>query len=143
MKIILIIDDEKPFRTTIATALRRSGYDVQEAEDGPAGLAAAFARRPDLILSDVNMAGMDGWELLDKLRVRPEASAVPVILMTGQAQAAGARTSMNLGADDFLLKPFTMEQLLPPCRRGCGGRRISSWRRKRASKRSAPRRWTN
>lgn len=112
MKTILIIDDEKPFRTAVATALRRAGHGVHEAGDGTAALALAFAEPLDLIVSDVHMAGMDGMELLEKLRTHPETSAVPVILMTGQPLKADARMAMNLGADDYLLKPFSMEQLL-------------------------------
>jgi PAS domain S-box-containing protein len=92
--------------------LRQAAYEIYEAGDGSEGLAKAFAHRPDLILSDVDMAGLDGLKFLAQFRAHPEMAAVPVILMTGKPQENGARVSMNLGADDYLEKPFSMNQLL-------------------------------
>ena len=112
MKTILVIDDDKPFRKAVTTTLRRQGYDVCDAGDGAEGLALACAQRPSLVLSDVNMPGKDGFELLKELRAQPSTSAIPVILMTGKPQTANARFSMDHGADDYLQKPFTMEQML-------------------------------
>ena len=112
MERILVIDDDGPLRATIQVSLRRQGYAVCEAGDGMAGLAAAFAQQPSLILSDVNMTGQNGFELLRELRTHPETSAIPVILMTGEPNFAGARNSMDRGADDYLQKPFAMETLL-------------------------------
>lgn len=112
MKKILVIDDDKPFRAAVVAMLRRQGYEVLDAGDGGEGLALAFAHRPNLVLSDVNMAGRNGFDVLQELRARPETSASPVILMTGAPHKAGARFSMDQGADDYLPKPFAMEQLL-------------------------------
>jgi PAS domain S-box-containing protein len=112
MKKILVIDDDGPLRTTILIALQRQGYAVCEASDGETGLAAAFAQQPSLILSDVNMTGRNGFELLKELRTHPETSAIPVILMTGEPHFAGARNSMDRGADDYLQKPFAKDTLL-------------------------------
>ena len=112
MKKILVIDDDKPFRATVVAMLRRQGYEVLDAGDGGEGLALAFVHRPNLVLSDVNMAGRNGFDVLQELRSRPETSASPVILMTGAPHKAGARFSMDQGADDYLPKPFAMEQLL-------------------------------
>lgn len=112
MKKILVIDDEPTVRMALASTLRQTGYEVHSAGDGADGLTQALTHRPDLILSDVHMAGMDGMELLQRFRTHPETSAVPIILMTGQPREASERTSMNLGADDYLQKPFSMEQLL-------------------------------
>ncbi len=112
MKKILVIDDEQSVRIALVSALNSAGYAIRETANGAEGLALALTDQPDLVLCDIQMAGMDGLELLKAFRVRPETSAVPVILMTGQALEAGARTSMNLGADDHLQKPFSMEQLL-------------------------------
>ncbi len=75
-------------------------------------MAVALARQPRLILSDVNMPGQNGFALLEELRAHPETSAIPVILMTGEPQKADARFSMDHGADDYLPKPFSMEQML-------------------------------
>jgi len=112
MKRILVIDDEEEFRRVVSTALRREDYEVFEAEAGAEGLALALVHRPHLILSEVNMVGMNGLELLEKLRFHPETSAVPVILMTGEPHQTSARYIMDCGADDYLQKPFGMEQVL-------------------------------
>jgi PAS domain S-box-containing protein len=112
MKKILVIDDEPAVRAGLVSTLRRTGYEVHAAVDGADGLALALTHRPDLILSDIRMAGMDGRELLQRFRMHPETSAVPIILMTGQPQETSARTSMDLGADDYLQKPFSTEQML-------------------------------
>ena len=87
-------------------------YEVIEAGDGEAGLALACSHRSSLILSDVNMAGKNGFELLKELRAHPETAAIPVIMMTGEPHKADARFSMNQGADDYLQKPFEMEAML-------------------------------
>jgi len=112
MKKILVIDDDGPVRAGLVTALRRRGYVVQAASHGAEGLELAFRDQPDLVLCDVNMPGQNGFDVLKELRARPETTAVPVILMTGEPHRADARHSMNQGADDYLLKPFTMDQML-------------------------------
>jgi len=112
MNTILVVDDELPFRKAVAATLRREGYEVFEAGDGVEGLALATARLPSIVLSDVNMNGRDGLELLRELRTRPETSSIPVILMTGEPQKTTSRFSMEKGADDYLQKPFKMEALL-------------------------------
>ena len=112
MNKILVIDDDPALRRSTMAALRKHGYEVIGAEDGAAGLALAFAERPSLVLSDVNMAGTDGFAVLKELRGHPQTAAIPVIIMTGATQAADARFSMDKGADDYLPKPFRMEQML-------------------------------
>jgi PAS domain S-box-containing protein len=112
MKKILVIDDDKPFRLAVMATLRRQGYEMLEAASGSEGFSVALAGRPSLILSDVNMAGGNGFELLKELRVYPETSAIPVIIMTGETHKADARFSMAQGADDYLAKPFEMESML-------------------------------
>lgn len=112
MQKILVIDDDEPFRLAVMATLRREGYDVLGAADGAEGLAVSFAQLPGLVLCDVDMPGRNGLEVLEDLRTRPATSAMPVIMMTGKPQAAGARFSMDHGADDYLPKPFTMSVLL-------------------------------
>jgi PAS domain S-box-containing protein len=116
MKKILVIDDDKPFCAVVMTTLRRNGYEVFGAGNGAEGLAQALAVQPSLILSDVNMGGRNGFELLKELRARPETSAIPVIMMTGEPQRNDARFSMSQGADDYLPKPFAMEEMLASVR---------------------------
>ena len=112
MSKILVIDDEEWLREMIRLALAQRGFDVAEAGDTAGGIAAARSEQPDLILCDVNMdkAGA-GYVLLSKLREDPATAAIPFILMTGLADAAGMRQGMALGADDYLPKPFKIDEL--------------------------------
>jgi signal transduction histidine kinase len=111
MNKILVIDDEEWLREMILLALRQKGYEVVEAEDGEAGIEKAQKIVPDLILCDVNMNKVDGYLTLSTLRNIPATAAIPFILMTGLADNAGMRHGMELGADDYLPKPFTIEAL--------------------------------
>src|SRR5271170_2492040 len=111
MKKILVIDDEEWLREMIQLALRQRGYDVVEAENGEAGIEKAQKTLPDLILCDVNMGKVDGYLTLSSLRNQPATAAIPFILMTGLADNAGMRHGMELGADDYLPKPFTTDVL--------------------------------
>ena len=111
MKKILVIDDEEWLREMVHMALREKGYDVVEAENGAAGIEMARRELPDLILCDVNMEKANGYVTLSALRNEPATSAIPFILMTGLADNAGMRHGMELGADDYLPKPFAIEAL--------------------------------
>ncbi len=112
MERILVIEDDSATRMAVLAALRRNGYEVLGAEEGAIGLDLAFTRQPNLILSDVAMPVQDGFDVLRELRARHETMAIPVILMTGRPEKTDSRTSMDQGADDYLQKPFSMEQLL-------------------------------
>lgn len=111
MKKILVIDDEEWLREMIQLALCQKGYEVIEAENGAVGIEQARKTLPDLILCDVNMQKMDGYLTLSALRSDATTAAIPFILMTGAADNAGMRHGMELGADDYLPKPFTIEGL--------------------------------
>jgi signal transduction histidine kinase len=111
MKRILIIDDEEWLREMVHIALAQKGYDVLEAENGAVGIEKARKELPDLILCDVNMEKVDGYLTLSSLRNEPTTAAIPFILMTGLADNAGMRHGMELGADDYLPKPFSIEGL--------------------------------
>ena len=111
MKRILVIDDEEWLREMVRLALAQKGFEVIEAENGAAGIEKARKELPDLILCDVNMEKMDGYLTLSALRSEPATAAIPFILMTGLADNAGMRHGMELGADDYLPKPFTLEGL--------------------------------
>src|SRR5437588_5387582 len=111
MKKILIIDDEEWLREMMLLALRQRGFEVIEAENGERGIELARKELPDLILCDVNMDKVDGYLTLSSLRSEPLTAAIPFILMTGLADQAGMRHGMELGADDYLPKPFTIEAL--------------------------------
>jgi len=111
MKRILVIDDEEWLREMVQMALNQKGFDVIEAENGAAGIEKARRELPDLILCDVNMDRVDGYKTLSSLRGEPATAAIPFILMTGLADNAGMRHGMELGADDYLPKPFTIDAL--------------------------------
>jgi two-component system, sensor histidine kinase and response regulator len=111
MKRILVIDDEEYLRDMVRMALSQKGYEVIEAGTGKEGIQKARKELPDLILCDVNMEGIDGYGALSALRGEAATAAIPFILMTGLADNAGMRLGMELGADDYLPKPFTIEGL--------------------------------
>jgi two-component system, sensor histidine kinase and response regulator len=111
MNRILVIDDEAWLREMVQIALTHRGFDVLEAENGIAGVEKARQCVPDLILCDVNMERMDGYATLSALRNEVATASIPFILMTGLADNAGMRHGMELGADDYLPKPFTLDAL--------------------------------
>lgn len=111
MKRILVIDDEEWLREMVKMALNQRGYEVIEAGDGAVGVEIARKQLPDLVLCDVNMQKLDGYGTLSALRNDTATAAIPFILMTGLADNAGMRQGMDLGADDYLPKPFTLDGL--------------------------------
>jgi len=111
VKKILVIDDEEWLREMVHLALTQKGYDVIEAANGAIGIEVARKELPDLILCDVNMEKVDGYLALSSLRNEPTTASIPFILMTGLADNAGMRHGMELGADDYLPKPFTIDAL--------------------------------
>jgi signal transduction histidine kinase len=111
MKRILVIDDEIWLRDMVHQALVQKGFDVIEAENGTVGIEKARQELPDLVLCDVNMEKVDGYQTLSALRNEPTTAAIPFILMTGLADNAGMRHGMELGADDYLPKPFAIGEL--------------------------------
>src|SRR5208283_5923220 len=111
MKKILVIDDEEWLREMIHLALKQKGFEVIEAINGADGIEKARKELPDLILCDVNMEKVDGYLTLSSLRTEAPTAAIPFILMTGLADNASMRHGMELGADDYLPKPFTTEGL--------------------------------
>jgi signal transduction histidine kinase len=112
MSKILVIDDEEWLREMIRLALEQQHYEVIEAGNSAEGVALAREALPELIICDVNMdkAG-DGYTTLSKLREDAATAAIPFILMTGLADSAGMRHGMELGADDYLPKPFKVDEL--------------------------------
>jgi two-component system, sensor histidine kinase and response regulator len=109
---ILVIDDEDDYRAMIRVTLKMIGYDVIEASNGLDGLAAARMHHPDLVLCDVKMPEMDGYTLLGRLKEDPACAAIPFIFLTGNAAKSDMRQGMQLGADDYLTKPFTSDELI-------------------------------
>ncbi|HSQ36426.1 MAG TPA: response regulator [Acidimicrobiia bacterium] len=109
---ILVIDDDADLVGFVRMSLEREGYEVTPALEGMAGLRLALERPPDLILLDVLMPGLDGLELLGRLRVNPATVSVPVVLLTARADSRDLVRGLELGADDYITKPFDIEELV-------------------------------
>ena len=109
---ILIIEDEAALREEILDILSCEGFSVAVAENGKAGLELAQVQHPDLILCDVMMPLLNGYELLEALRQNLETATIPFIFLTAKGSHENIRQGMNLGADDYLIKPFSIEDLL-------------------------------
>jgi two-component system sensor histidine kinase/response regulator len=109
---ILVIEDNPSIRTDLLEMLEEEGYAVMGAENGRVGVQLAREFLPNLILCDIVMPEMDGHEVLAELRRDPATAVIPLIFLTALSDAAHQRTGMDLGADDYLSKPFTRAQLL-------------------------------
>ena len=113
---VLIIDDDADFCRTVVSFLTRNNFQVFAAHDGFQGLQAANRQPIDLILCDLDMPGMDGFEVFEALRQDPRLADVPILFLTGRAEPGQVRQGMNLGADDYLTKPFDAADLLKAVR---------------------------
>lgn len=109
-KYILVVEDEKDIRDSLKTILELNDFVVDTAENGQVGLEKAIEKKPDLILCDVMMPVLDGFGLLEQLRKK--GIETPLIFLTAKAQYNDLRTGMNLGADDYIFKPFKSAELL-------------------------------
>jgi len=109
---ILIIEDEAAIREEILDMLMFEGHEVYEAANGRDGIAMAIQQIPDLIISDITMPEMDGYGVLMELKDHPELKTVPFIFLTARADRSFVRHGMELGADDYVVKPFTRTELL-------------------------------
>lgn len=109
---ILVIDDEFPVRYLIEHQLRRRGFEVNSAKDGPSGMKAAHIQKPDLIVLDIMMPEMDGFEVCQQIRRNPATSSIPVIFLTACMTRKHKLQAFNVGADDYLVKPFQADELV-------------------------------
>jgi DNA-binding response OmpR family regulator len=109
--VVLAADDDEDILELVAFRLERSGYTVLQARDGEQALELARAERPDLAVLDVMMPKMDGFELTRRLRAEEATSRMPIILLTARAQDADVDRGFESGADDYLRKPFSPQEL--------------------------------
>ncbi len=107
-KQILVVDDERDLRKMLSSYLTAAGYEVTEATNGEAGLELATKRAFDLVILDVGLPGIDGFEVLRRLR---EVSQVPVIMLTARAEEVDRIVGLTVGADDYVTKPFSPREL--------------------------------
>jgi two-component system KDP operon response regulator KdpE len=107
---VLVVDDEPAIRRYLKTSLTAQGYAVSDAEDGPAALAALKREVPDVMVLDLGMPGMDGFDVI--AAVREAGTALPIIVLSVRDDEAGKVRALDLGADDYVTKPFGIEELL-------------------------------
>src|SRR5437773_175915 len=106
---VLVVDDEADIRELVRELLGRAGYDVVEAPNGSEALRAFYSQQPDLVILDVQMPVLDGWETLTRIR---EVSDVPVLMLTARAEELDKVRGLRVGADDYITKPFGRQELL-------------------------------
>ncbi|MDD5542057.1 MAG: response regulator [Acidobacteriia bacterium] len=110
-KKILIVDDEPGVREAVIKVLAREGYSVIQAADGSSGVSLALRERPALVILDVLMQPMSGWEACRVIRQMKEIAGIPVLMLTGKQSVKDKITAMQVGATDFLPKPFRNQDL--------------------------------
>jgi len=112
MKKILVVEDNADVREEILAILRFEGFEVRDADNGRRGLELMKEWTPDIVVCDLMMPDMDGYAMLEALRADPQSRAIPFLCLTARAERRDMRKAMELGADDYLTKPFTAEELL-------------------------------
>jgi len=113
---ILVIEDQEDNRQILRDLLTNADFEVIEAVDGEAGLAAAAAHRPDLILMDIQLPGMDGYEVTRRLKADTQLQSIPVIAVTSYALAGAEDTARAAGCDAYIPKPYSPRELLAKVR---------------------------
>ena len=119
---VLIIEDEKLIIVSTQMVLEAAGFRVESAVNGEEGIQKAKSLRPDLVLLDIMMPGIDGWETLTRLKRYPETSGIPVIIFTAREHARGHQKSSEMGAADYFRKPFEPDELIELVEKHAGQR---------------------
>lgn len=110
--LILVADDEDDILTLVSFTLRRENYDLLQARNGREALALATEKEPDLAVLDIKMPDLSGYEVMRKIRENPDTRAMRVIVLSAEAQLEKIAEAMTGGADDYLKKPFSPEDLV-------------------------------
>jgi two-component system KDP operon response regulator KdpE len=110
MQRVLVVDDEPPIRRFLRTGLSSQGYQVIEAEDGPSVSAALRQNAIDIVVLDLGLPGVDGFEIIQQIRA--QGSTIPIVVLSSRTDEAGKVRALDLGADDYVTKPFGMDELL-------------------------------
>lgn len=111
-KRILVVEDEPQIRMGLKMRLERSNYEVLEAEDGVAGLSLARSEKPDLIILDIMLPKMDGYQMARMLKFDEKFKSIPIIMLTARSQQTDRDTGQAVGADAYVTKPYKSEELL-------------------------------
>ena len=115
-KRILVVEDQEDNRQILRDLLGSSGYEFVEAEDGAQAIAAVAKQRPDLILMDIQLPNMDGYEATRRIRSNPDNKTIPIIAVTSYALAGDEGKAIEAGCDAYVAKPFSPRQLLAKIR---------------------------
>ena len=110
---ILIVEDEEMNRDSLSRLLRRRGYEIVIAVDGEQGIAMAREEVPDLILMDMSLPQVDGWEATRRLKAEPRTQGIPIVALTAHAMATHRDQALAAGCDDYDTKPIELARLLP------------------------------
>ena len=116
-KTVLTVDDSRTMRDMLMLALKDAGYRVVQAEDGVEGLEVLQAENPDIVITDINMPRMDGFGFIEGMRADPAFSAVPVLVLTTESDAAKKQRAREAGATGWIVKPFDPAKLVDAVRR--------------------------
>ena len=111
MATILVVDDEPDVVEIVRFRLERDGHTIISAADGPTGLVSALTRRPDLVILDVMMPGMDGFEVLRRLKADARTAEMPVIMLTARADFSSVAKGWSMDVDNYVTKPFDVDEL--------------------------------
>ena len=111
-KRILVVEDQRDNRQILHDLLTNAGFDIVEAENGEEAIASAQASRPDLILMDIQLPILDGYEATRRLKAHPDLKSVPIIVVTSYALSGDEEKARLAGCDDYVAKPFSPRQLL-------------------------------
>jgi CheY-like chemotaxis protein len=110
---ILVVEDDEMNRDSLTRLLRRRGYELLAAHDGAEGVAMGQSEMPDLILMDMSLPVLDGWEATRRLKATPTTRAIPIIALTAHAMVADRDKALAAGCDDYDSKPIDLKRLLP------------------------------
>ena len=119
---ILLVEDNEMNRDMLSRRLQRRGYEVLTAVDGESGLALIKSETPALVLMDMSLPGIDGWEATRRLKADPATRAIPVIALTAHAMAGDREQALAAGCDDFDIKPIDLDRLLGKIEALLGGK---------------------
>ena len=111
-KCILVVEDQKDNRQILRDLLTNAGFEMIEAENGEDAVASAQARRPDLILMDIQLPVLDGYEATRRIKAHPDLKSIPIIVVTSYALSGDEDKARLAGCDDYVAKPFSPRQLL-------------------------------
>jgi two-component system cell cycle response regulator DivK len=115
-KLILVVEDQEDNRRIMRDLLTRAGYEVMESVTGEEGVAAAETHRPDLILMDIQLPGLDGYEATRQIKANPDLQHIPIIVVTSYALSGDDVKAFEAGCDDYVSKPFSPRELLAKIR---------------------------